>query len=91
MHLYRQVLFGINEFDQQRELTVKMAGAQIFRMIGQDLGQGLTFKFPAGHHTGTVRVGGTFPGFSQRFQIDPLGKLIVETGAAPQIIFSSRF
>ena len=91
MYLHRQVLFGIDELDQQGKLTVGMASAQIFWMLSQNLGQGLTCKFPTGHHTGTVRMGGTLPGFSQRVKIDSLGKLVVEASAAPQIVFGGGF
>ena len=91
MHLDREILTGINELDENRQPVPDGGmGAQILGVLLQYVGQGTAVKRPAGHCTGAVGVSGTLPGFGQGVQINPLGKVIVQAVAAPQIILARR-
>lgn len=92
VYLNGQILFGVNEFDQDGQFTVRVSvtAAQIFGVCPQHIGERLARERSAGCDAGPVRVGGTFPGLGQRLHGNAFGKIIIEPVAAPKVIFAHR-
>ena len=78
MHLHRQILLGINEFDKDRQrVFTLMAFAQILWMRFQHLCQLLPIECTTHHIAGSIGVRGAFPRFCQRNQVDIFFKVII--------------
>ena len=78
MHLHRQILLGIDEFDKDRQrIFAFMTFTQILRVRPQHLCQFLPIKFAAYHIAGAIGVGGALPCLCQRSQVDVFFKFII--------------
>ena len=78
MDLDGQILFGINEFDQNGQGTFSgVSGSQVFRMGCNHISQALPLKHSARHEAQTVGMGGAFPGFRQRRKLYSFFKFVI--------------
>ena len=91
MDLNGQVLFGIDELYEDGQPTVFFRmGTQKIGILAQHIPQALPGIFPAGHHRGTIRVGGALPGFRQRGKGQSLREIRFQPVPAPEIILPGR-
>ncbi len=68
MHLDRQILLGINEFDENRQpVSLLRVGTQVFRCSRITSLKRRPSWTPSLNAAGAVRMGRALPGFRQRF------------------------
>ena len=95
MHLHRKVLLCVNELQQDWQLRpapcgLQGMGPQIFRVRLQHFSQKFSCLRSGCHHTGTVRMGGALPGLRQGTHFYFFAKIVMQSAAAPQVIFRRR-